>query len=483
MDKLRPYQSEGINRIFSEWREGKRSVLFQMPTGTGKTVIFAEIVRRGHEQQRKILIVAHRKELIEQIESKLKHSDVEAGIIMAGVKPDYSKIVQIASIQTLSRRDHPEANLIIIDECHHAKAASYKRLWTIYPDAKFLGVTATPIRLSGDGFNDLFDVLLPAMSVNKFIEQGYLSKVKHYVGTLPNLINVKKRHGDYVPEMLKNVMMEDDLMANLVESYLKHTKEKSTIVFAVNVEHSLSIAKRYNEAGIKAKHIDANTPKAERTKIIADFINKDIKVLSNVEIITEGFDFPACEVVQLARPTKSLSLYLQMVGRVMRVYEGKEHGIVLDNAGLWLEHGLSTIDRDWSLEGLGKKPKKDFSDLAFAAIDKEGNYRKVSRFIPSEIEGLELVELTEIIERMFIFEEIVQKVKIKEYKLITAYYRYKDYLTDNKIPFSTIEFEYVKNRLNKIDAGYPEDKKFDTGFWYWRKKELKAENPEFDKKR
>lgn len=222
LGKLRPYQLDGINRIFTAWREGKRSALFQMPTGTGKTVILSEIVRRGHEQQRKILIVAHRKELIEQIVSKLKHYGVEAGIIMAGIKPYFSKIVQVASIQTLSRRDHPEANLIIIDECHHAKASSYKRLWSIYPDAKFLGVTATPVRLSGEGFNDLFDVPLPSMSVNGFIEQGYLSKVKHFVGSLPDLKNVKK-----------------------------------------------------------------------------------------------------------------------------------QHGIVLDNAGLWLEHGLSTIDRDWSLEGLG----------------------------------------------------------------------------------------------------------------------------------
>ncbi len=330
-----------------------------MPTGTGKTVLFSEIVRKGHEQQKKILIVAHRKELIEQIEGKLKNYGVEAGIIMAGVKPDYSKIVQVASIQTLSRRDHPEANLIIIDECHHAKADSYKQLWSIYPNAKFLGVTATPIRLSGEGFNDLFDVLVPSMSVSEFVRQGHLSNVKHLVCSHPNLKDVKKQRGDYVTEMLKNVMLDEGLMGNLIESYRKKAWGKSTIVFAVDVEHSQSIVERYKSAGIAAEHIDANTPKVDRNNILAAFKRKEINVVSNVEIITEGFDFPECEVVQLARPTKSLSLYLQMVGRVMRVAKGKEHGFVLDNAGLWLEHGLSTIDREWSLEGVRKRKKKN----------------------------------------------------------------------------------------------------------------------------
>jgi superfamily II DNA or RNA helicase len=465
LDKLRPYQQEAIDKIFTEWRNGKRSVLFQMPTGTGKTVIFSEIVRRGHAQQKHILIVAHRIELIDQIVNKLKHYGVEAGIIKSGIKPDDSKIVQVASIQTLMRRDKPEANLIIIDECHHAKADSYKKLWEIYPNSKLLGVTATPVRLSGEGFDDLFDVLIPSMHINEFIQQGYLSKVTHKVCSFPKLQGVKKRGGDYETEMLKHVMMDDVIMADLVESYQKYTNGKSTIVFAVDIEHSQDIVRKYTKAGIKAAHIDANTPKEVREKVISDFKQKKITVISNVEIITEGFDFPECEVVQLARPTKSLSLYLQMVGRVGRIAVGKEQGIILDNASLWLEHGFATIDRDWSLKGLGKKPRKIIPEKEFAFIDDDGIIHRYHRFKPTEIKGMNLVDLTEAVERLFDFEKILQHAKMNEYKLISSYYHYLDYLNERDISLCRDEFIYIVNRLNKINANYPEEKKFKPGFW------------------
>jgi len=153
IETLRNYQNEGISKIFSKWKDGKRSVLFQMPTGTGKTVLFNEIVHRGFKQDRKILIVVHRIELVEQTTKKLLNKGIPVSQIVAGKEADYSKTVQVASIQTFSRREqYPEANLIIIDECHHAKANTYKKLWGIYPNAKFLGVTATPYRLSGEGF-------------------------------------------------------------------------------------------------------------------------------------------------------------------------------------------------------------------------------------------------------------------------------------------------------------------------------------------
>lgn len=465
MDKLRPYQQEAIDKIFTEWRNGKRSVLFQMPTGTGKTVIFSEIVRRGHAQQKHILIIAHRIELIDQIVSKLNHYGVEAGIIKSGITPDDSKIVQVASIQTLMRRDKPEANLIIIDECHHTKADSYKKLWEIYPNSKFLGVTATPVRLSGEGFDDLFEVLIPSMHINEFIQQGYLSKIVHKVCSFPNLEGVKKRRGDYEMEMLKHVMMDNEIMADLVESYILYTPGKSTIVFAVDIEHSQDIVRKYTKAGIKAAHIDANTPKIERENIIGAFKQKQITVISNVEIITEGFDFPECEVVQLARPTKSLSLYLQMVGRVGRIAQGKEQGIILDNASLWLEHGFATIDRDWQLKGLGKKPRKINPEKEFAFIDDEGALHRYNRFRHEEIKGMNLVDLTEAVKRLFDFEKMIQHAKINEYKLISTYYHYLDFLNERDISLSLDEFVYIRNRLNRINANYPEHKKFNPLFW------------------
>lgn len=328
-----------------------------MPTGTGKTVLFSQIVKLGFDNNRRILIVVHRKELVEQITEKLTARNVPVGHIVAGMKADYTQTVQVASIQTLSRREHPEANLIIIDECHHAKAETYKKLWNIYPGAKFLGVTATPVRLSGEGFDDLFDELIVSMPTQKFIEQGYLCPVTHLVCSNPNLSAVNQKQGDYVTKMLSGVMMDNSIMSDLIESYKEKSLGKTAIIFAVDVEHSQSIVKRYNEENISAAHIDATTPKSERASILNDFKAGKIKVVSNVEIITEGFDFPECEVVQLARPSKSLSLYLQMVGRVMRPSKNKKEGIILDNAGLWLEHGLSIVDRDWTLQSTKRKIK------------------------------------------------------------------------------------------------------------------------------
>jgi superfamily II DNA or RNA helicase len=470
-ETLRPYQHQGIEAIFKEWRNGVRSVLFQMPTGTGKTVLFSEIVKKGHDHHRKILIVVHRKELIEQITRKLRNKQVEAGIILAGHEADYAKIVQVASIQTLHRRQHPDANLIIIDECHHAKAKSYQKLWDIYPDAKFLGVTATPIRLNGDGFEDIFDVLVPSMQMKEFIELGYLSPVKHFIGATPNLKQVKKRRGDYVTDQLERVMLDNTLMVNVLESYQKHARDKSTIVFAVNVEHSKCIAERYKQHGIPAAHIDGTTPPQERKELLEQFKAKQIKVLSNVEIITEGFDFPECEVVQLARPTKSLALYLQMVGRVMRRALGKEHGLILDNAGLWLEHGLPTIDREWSLQGV--QSKNGTSSGEMIALDEEGIIKEIHREAPQEVEGLELIEMTVELERLLSFEIYVQQVKQYEQKLIAAYYKYKEYLEQNDIVLTPVELNYIKNRLNTLNRTVSEDRQFKPGFWYIVEKELK----------
>lgn len=470
-DRLRTYQQQGIEAIFAAWRKGIRSVLFQMPTGTGKTVLFSEIVKKGHDHERKILIVVHRKELIEQIVGKLHAKNVQTGIILAGAEADYSKIIQVASVQTLQRRQHPAANLIIIDECHHAKAESYKKLWEIYPDAKFLGVTATPIRLSGEGFDDLFDVLIPSLQIREFIQQGYLSPLKHFIGSTPDLKQVKKRQGDYVKEMLGRVMLDNSLMVNLVDSYQKHAPDKSTIVFAVNVEHSKGIAERYRQSGIPAAHIDGTTPNEERKQLLEQFKAKNIKVLSNVEIITEGFDFPECEAVQLARPTKSLALYLQMVGRVMRIAKGKEYGLVLDNAGLWLEHGLPAVDREWSLKGIEKKPQLYPSRMI--GLTKAGELKEIIREIPPENEGLELIELTPELERLLVFETFLQQAKQRNQKLIAAFFTYRDHLQRSNIILTLQELEYMKNRLNKLNETAPEDKRFKPGFWYIIEKELK----------
>jgi superfamily II DNA or RNA helicase len=477
-DQLRPYQSQGITEIFKRWREGKRSVLFQMPTGTGKTVLFSEIVKKGFTQNKSILIVVHRKELVEQIRDKLHSKNVDLGIIMAGYESDPNKKIQIASIQTLNNREIAEPNLIIIDECHHAKAETYTALWTKFPSAKILGVTATPVRLSGEGFDDIFDDLITSQPLKYFIDNGYLVPIKHFVCSNPNLSSVKQSKGDYVTKMLTEVMMDNSVMSDLTDSYLEKCSGKSMIVFAVDVEHSKEITKRYRENGITAEHIDAKTPLEERQKILQNFKSKKVSVVSNVEIITEGFDFPQCEVVQLARPTKSLALYLQMVGRVMRPAQGKTAGIIMDNAGLWLDHGLSFVEREWDLKGMDKKKKKDAEKIV--AIDKDGFIKTVNRSKPQEIKGLNLIELNAELERLIIFEGQLKFSTSQSFNLLNAYHEYKAYLEQKRVALSEIEFEYIRKRLNFLNKKMPEQKRFNSGFWYHEAGKLGFKKPKWE---
>lgn len=420
--------------------------------------------------------LGHRRELIDQASQLLVRIGVEHGIIMSGHKPNPEALVQVASVQTLARRTTlPEANLVIIDESHHAKANSYKKLWEQYPQAKFLGVTATPIRLSGEGFDDLFEVLITTMSIKEFTRKGFLAPVKHFVGCSPDLKKVKIQKGDFASKALSDVMLDTSVMASLTDSYQKYAPGKSMIVFAVNVEHSLKIVQEYRSLGISAEHIDAKTPKAKREQILSEFKTGRIQVISNVEIVTEGFDFPACECVQLARPTQSLALFLQMVGRVMRPNPGKENGIILDNAGLWRLHGLASKDRSWSLKGKKTKGRlKPDEEIHFGGLDEEGILREVKPQYPIEAENMELIELTEELLRLCSFQYMLEEVLRKEYKLYSAYLRYRKWVEEEyHQPISEIEFEYIKTILEKKNREIQPGKRVNMGAFYHQEKELK----------
>jgi superfamily II DNA or RNA helicase len=461
---LRPYQNEGIRAIFDAWNprtQNLMNVLFQMPTGTGKTTVFSEIVRRARLKGKKVLIVVHRKELVEQIAERLSHFQVAVGIISGTIQPDVEKEVQVATIQTLSKRDYPQADIVIIDECHHAKAATYKKLWEIYPEARFLGVTATPIRMSGEGFSDLFDTLISTGQLSDFVKAGYLVKVRHIVGITPDLSSLKIKMNDYAQDELGELMQNENLMADLVESYQRKANGKKIIVFAVNIEHSKQIVENYRKAGIQAEHIDANTPKKERECILQLFREGRIKVLSNVDIVSEGFDVPDCEAVQLARPTKSLGLYLQQVGRCMRPSENKSEGIVLDNAGLWLEHGFCQQDRVWTLEGNKKRKRLKNNEITVAAIGQDEIIRKVQ--LPEEMKGMELIELTKEIKELFLFESYLSIALSNGHKPVSAYYRFTEHMENTNSSLTAIHLQYIQNRLNKLPNAPKE------GMWYHEK--------------
>nr|WP_262483915.1 helicase-related protein [Bacteroides timonensis] len=242
-------------------------------------------------------------------------------------------------------------------------------------------------------------------------------------------------------------------------SYFAHANGKKMIIFAVNVEHSQRIVQEYREAGISAEHLDANTPKTQREQILRNFKEGRTRVLSNVDIVSEGFDVPDCEAVQLARPTKSLALYLQQVGRCMRPAPGKSEGIVLDNAALWTEHGLSQQNRKWTLEGKKKKKRRNSQYPMDVVYVEDGVIRQPA--IPEEVEGMQLLEMTQEMDDLLLFERFLEAAWDKGDKPIRAFMQLKDKLLHQDRLFTAFHLSYIIKRV----YDYPEAPK--KGLWYY----------------
>jgi len=364
---LRDYQQEAKVKIFAHWDEVD-NVMYQMPTGTGKTRLFTSIIRdinlnslRSHRREG-ILIIAHRTELIEQISESLDRYRIPHGII-AGVfkdKRDLMLPVQVASVQTITHPTNRQlaekfnASFIIIDEAHHAIANSYTRLWEFYPNAKKLGVTATPWRMDGRGFHGNFDVILPSMSIKEFMANGWLAPYQYYSVPLQNSlckdINSIKEFGvdgDYKTSRLEEIVDTAKIRAQLLDSYFQFVSGKKGIIYRISRLHSKHICQQYQDAGIRIAYIDSETPSALLKHIVQDFKNGEIDILVNVDIFSEGFDCPNLEFVQLARPTRSLVKYIQQVGRGLRK-NGDKQCLILDNVGMYGRFGLPDDDRPWN---------------------------------------------------------------------------------------------------------------------------------------
>ena len=366
-DCLRDYQQEMKLRLFEEW-ELHRSVMVQMPTGTGKTHLLAAVVKEflcGGGVGMRVWIVAHRRELVEQIEETVarygmgKEPDKSAknGRTGKDSMPEESGRVRVFSIQWLSRNRKimdGQPDLIVIDEAHHALAETYRELWKRYPEARKLGMTATPCRLSRKGFTDLFDTLITSWSIAEFIGRGWLSSFD-YVSIRANsseqrlIDSLKKRgaDGDYQVKEMNAVLNRETGIRQLYESVRRYAAGKKGIVYAVSIAHARQIAAYYSLHGVESVAIDSRTPALERKELVEDFRRGKISVLVNVDIFSEGFDCPDVEFVQLARPTLSLAKYLQQVGRGLRKSDNKESCVLIDNVGLHRIFGLPVRDRDW----------------------------------------------------------------------------------------------------------------------------------------
>ena len=330
--ELREYQVKTISKTANSLRQGNQAPLIVLPTGAGKTVIFSEISKRAVQKNNNVLILVHRRELIKQASQKLANIKVPHGIIAAGFKPSPHQI-QVASVQTIVRRLNSTSfkpALIIIDEAHHSVAGSWKKVLDHFPNAKRIGVTATPCRLSGEGLREMFDDLILGPTVKKLVKAGFLSP--HKVFGAPQKINFKKvkmRGGDYATDQLAEEMLKADITGDAVKQYQKHANGLPAIAFCVNVEHAESVKAKFNNSGIKADIITGSMNTDDRDQVINGLSTGKIQVLVSIEVVSEGFDLPAVSTAILLRKTASLGLYLQQVGRILRPQENKT-AIVLD---------------------------------------------------------------------------------------------------------------------------------------------------------
>jgi DNA repair protein RadD len=360
---LRPYQIGCIDALRSSYAANNKAPLLALPTGGGKTLVFALIAFMARVKCRRVLVVVHRRELLKQASDKLEWAGLPHGIIAAGFKPDPEEPVQVGSIQTLVRRldKLPEFDLIIFDEAHHCQAATWRKLVAAQPKAKLLGVIATPCRADGKGLGTedggCFDDLVTGPTIAELVQDGFLSPTRTFVPEHRiDMRGVRTQAGDYVANDLAKVVDTSAITGDAVEQYQKRADHKPAIAFCATVAHAEHVAEAFRDAGYKSVCVHGGTPTEERDAAIAGLGNGEIEVLTSCDLISEGLDVPAVSAVILLRPTKSFGMHMQQVGRGMRPAPGKDVLIVNDHVGNCIEHGLPTSPRRWSLRGVEKKP-------------------------------------------------------------------------------------------------------------------------------
>jgi DNA repair protein RadD len=392
---LRPYQERAVGGLRAKIAAGKRRVVLVLPTGGGKTVVAAAMVLAAVARGKRVLFLAHRKELIDQTVAKLAAFGVACGVIMGNdPRRDDFHPVQVASVQTLSRRldKRPPADLVMIDECHHATANTYREIADAYPTAVIIGLTATPWV---KGLAELFDDLVVAATPAELMALGALVRYDASAYDAPELHDVKLVGGDFNQKQLGLACNTSVLVGKVVEQYLEHARGRRGILFPVDVAHSMALVGEFQSMGVAAEHLDCHTPKTDRERILAGLASGAITIVSSVGVLTEGFDCPAAEVCLLARPTQSLILHLQMIGRVLRPCPetGKAKALIHDHAGNLLRHGLPEEERTYVL---APAPKRDvlmhtcpFCCLVFGALLRDGTCPRCGQLVQRPEEPLE----------------------------------------------------------------------------------------------
>jgi superfamily II DNA or RNA helicase len=362
--ELRPYQEKILNDCRDQMRNGVKRILICLPTGGGKTAISTKIISNAAQKGLRCIFLVHRVELIEQTAATFIKFGLKFGIIAAGYEDDSNDHlpIQIASISTIYRRRKSQAvhpyDIDIVDEAVHISSKAWLEVIELWPNAYRIGLTATPRRLSGEGFTDIFDTMVLGPTTSWLIENQFLSSYKFYGPQVANFSKVKVTRGEYDTIEVEHIINKIGITGGVIEHYKRLAHNKRAIVFCASTEHSKAVAEQFNQAGYQAAHVDALTQKTTRKQIMADFRAGTIKVLTNVNLFIEGVDVPALEACILLRPTKSLALYLQAVGRALR-YQDDKTAIIIDHVGNCQTHGLPNEQHDWSLNGHSKKEHKE----------------------------------------------------------------------------------------------------------------------------
>lgn len=346
--KLYDYQTKLVQEARISLAKGHKGVMIVSPPGSGKSVVIAEIARLTTDRNNRVMFLVHRKELADQITATFAANDVDLNLCT---------IMTVTKIANRLGR-LPKPSLIITDETHHSRAATYRNIYDHYNDVPRLGFTATPWRMNGKGFDDIYSEMVEGPSVRWLIDNGRLAPYDYYSVSMIELEKLKKSsRGDFTKQSIDDALKKT-IFGDLVGSYRKYADDQQAILYAHSVEYSQLFANEFVKDGIKAIHVDSKTPAKERDKIMADFKAGEIKVLCNVDLISEGFDVPDCSCVIMVRPTESLVLYLQQSMRCMRFKTGKK-AVIIDHVANFQKHFLPDSERIWKLNGFDKRKQKD----------------------------------------------------------------------------------------------------------------------------
>ncbi len=457
MKQLYPHQVDAVAKVRAQFAKKVKRVCLQAPTGCGKTVIALHIIAAALARGNKVLFLVHVKELIEQTAAAATEEGLQYSYLAAGYPHDASKNFQIASTQTVSRRLKNvkfKPDFIVYDEAHHSVAETSLKVLERFKDIPLLGLTATPCRLDGKGLNQAFDNLVVTVSTRELIDKGFLSEFEYFAPE--SGINFNEVHtlaGDYNQHELEEQMDTKQIFGKVIENYKRYVDGEPAIVFALNVKHSVQVVAEFNAAGVAAAHIDAKTPRQERKQIVSDFKRGKVKVLSNVNIATEGFDMPACSAVFIARPTKSETLCLQMWGRGLRK-SGAKVCKIFDHVENYIHHGLPDEERKWTLDGVEvneeeKKKRKSYitcphCDFTYKPVKpricpKCGHYQEVIEQEIVHTSGV-LQQVTNYSRKHTFSKEDVKLKKrqcktLEEFRALAKELNYKPYWADMQMEF------------------------------------------------